>query len=116
MMFDGHLFRPVFRGLRVAALAAVVHLTSSFIHAAAPSAVIVGVESAPAADIVLVGNGFNAGLRQGMVCRVSRGNAEIGEILLVDLRATFGAALILNVAPNESIRPGDLASVKVLKS
>jgi hypothetical protein len=104
MIPNGQSFRPVFRGLRVAALAAIVQLGSSFVQAAAPSA------------LVLIGNGFNAGLRQGMVCRITRGSAEIAEVVLVELRPSTSAALILTVAPKQSIRPGDLAAVKVLKS
>lgn len=116
MMFNGHALRPAYRGLRAAALAALVLLGSSFVHAAASSAAVVGIESTRVADVVLLGNGFNAGLRQGMVCRITRGGAEIAEVLLVEVRPTCGAALIVSVAPKQSIRPGDLAAVKVLKS
>jgi hypothetical protein len=51
-----------------------------------------------------------------MVCRITRGSAEIAEVVLVELRPSTSAALILTVAPKQSIRPGDLAAVKVLKS
>ena len=83
---------------------------------ASGSAEVVAVKPARVADLVLLGNGFNAGLRQGMVCRVTRGSAEIAEVLLVELRPTYSAALILNLASNQSIRAGDLASIKVLKT
>jgi hypothetical protein len=68
------------------------------------------------ADLVLLGGGFEAGLREGMICRVTRGPAVIAEIQLVGLRAQAGAALILDLAPGQSIQPGDLASVKVSKT
>ena len=68
------------------------------------------------ADLVLLGGGFDAGLRQGMVCRVTRGATEIAEVLLVELRPTCSAALILNLAPKQSIHAGDLARIKVLKT
>ena len=84
--------------------------------AAAPVAAVVGLERTRVADLGILNSGFNAGLRQGMVCRLTRGAAEIGEILLVELRPTCSAALILSVAPRQSIRPGDLAAIKVLKS
>jgi len=116
MMPNGQSFRPAFRGLRVAGLAAIVQLGSSFVQAAAPSALVLGIETTRVADLVLLGNGFNAGLRQGMVCRITRGSAEIAEVVLVELRPSYGAALILSVAAKQSIRPGDLAAVKVLKS
>jgi hypothetical protein len=65
---------------------------------------------------VLHDHGFDAGLRQGMVCRVTRGATEIAEVLLVDLRPTCSAALILSVASKQSIHAGDTAAIKVLKS
>jgi hypothetical protein len=116
MMFDRHNRSPFSRGVRAAALAAIVHLTSSVIHAAAPSAAVVAIQPTRVADLVLLNGGFNAGLRQGMVCRLTRGAAEIAEVLLVELRPTCSAALILTVAPKQSIRAGDLASIKILKT
>jgi hypothetical protein len=80
------------------------------------SAAVVAVQPTRIADLVLLDHGFNAGLRQGMVCRVTRGGAEIAEVLLVELRPTCGSALIVHLAPGQSIRTGDTASVKVLKT
>ncbi len=77
---------------------------------------VVAIQPAGAADVVLLNHGFDAGLRQGMVCRLHRGAQEIGEILLVDLRPSCSAALILNLAARQSIRTGDQASLKVFKS
>jgi hypothetical protein len=68
------------------------------------------------ADLVLLGQGFDAGLRQGMVCRITRGGSEIAEIVLVDLRPACSSALIVSLAPGQAIRVGDLASVKILKT
>ena len=116
MMFDGKVRSASFRGLRAAALLAVVHLTSSFSVAAGPVASVVAVQPTRIADLVMLSGGFDAGLRQGMVCRVTRGSAEIAEVLLVELRPTCSAALIVSVAPKQSIRAGDIASIKVLKS
>ena len=115
-MFAGHSRRFGIRSLQAAALLAVVHLTSSFSYAAAPVASVVAVEPSRVADLVMLNAGFNAGLRQGMVCRLSRGPTEVAEVVLVDLRPTCSAALILNVAPKQSIRAGDVAAIKVLKS
>lgn len=84
--------------------------------AAAPAAAVVSIASAGAADLVLLDGGFGAGLREGMVCRVTRGTTEIAEVLLVELRPTCSSALILSLAPRQSIRAGDIASIKVLKS
>jgi hypothetical protein len=84
--------------------------------AASGSAPVVAVQPARAADLVLLGGGFDAGLRQGMVCRVTRGTAEIAEVLLVDLRPSCSAALIVSLAPGQAIRAGDIASIKILKT
>jgi hypothetical protein len=83
---------------------------------AANLAAVVAVQPTRVADLVLLSNGFNAGLRQGMVCRITRGTTEVAEVLLVDLRPSCSAALILSVAPRQSIRAGDLASIKILKT
>jgi hypothetical protein len=83
---------------------------------AAGAAEVVALQPARAADLVLLGGGFDAGLRQGMVCRVTRGSAVIGEVLLVALRENCSAALILNLARGQSIHAGDVAVIKVLKT
>ncbi len=80
------------------------------------AATVVAVRSGSAADLVLLDRGFDAGLRQGMICRLARGGADIAEVLLVGLRPTCGAALILNLAPGQSIRAGDVATIKLLKT
>lgn len=84
--------------------------------AVAPSAAVVAIQPTRVADLVMLNGGFDAGLRQGMVCRVTRGTTEIAEVLLVGLRPTCSAALILNVAPRQSIRAGDVARIKILKT
>ena len=106
------------RRLLQSSLLALAAATPFPAHAAVASgsADVVAVRSAGAADLVLLGRGFDAGLRQGMVCRVARGDAAIAEVLLVDLRPTCSAALILSVAPGQSIRTGDTASIKILKT
>ena len=106
-----------FRGVRAAALVAFGLLASNFGLAAAPAAAaVVAIQPTRVADLVLLSNGFDAGLRQGMICRLTRGTTEIAEVLLVELRPTCSAALILSVAPKQSIRAGDVASIKVLKT
>ena len=77
---------------------------------------VVSVQPSRVADIVFLGRGFDSGLRQGMVCRIMRGTSEVAEVLLVDLRPSVSAALIVSVSPKQSIRVGDTANIKVLKS
>ncbi|MES2693752.1 MAG: hypothetical protein V4773_09790 [Verrucomicrobiota bacterium] len=107
---------PRFRSARAAAVVVFGLLTSHLGLAAVPSASVVAVQPAGEADLIMLSSGFDAGLRQGMVCRLTRGTAEIAEVLIVDLRPTCSAALILSLVPKQSIRAGDLASIKVLKS
>ena len=108
------------RIIRLLAVLAVASATS--LHAArsdirsVDAAPVAAVRSTRVADIVLLGSGFTAGLRQGMVCRITRGNADIAEVLLVDLRLHASAAVILQLAPGQAIRPGDTATVKILKA
>ena len=107
---------PVARATRRVALCLWAGAGGMLNAVAVPSAPVVAVQAASAADLVVLGSGFDAGLRQGMVCRVTRGATEVGEILLVDLRPTCSSALILSMAPKQSIRPGDLAAVKFSNS
>ena len=83
---------------------------------AAPALAVAGIQPTRIADLVLLNGGFDTGLRQGMVCRVTRGQADIAEILLVELRPACSAALIVSLAPGQSIRAGDLAAIKILKT
>jgi len=80
--------------------------------AAAP---VVAVQATRIADVVLLGAGFEAGLRQGMVFSVVRSGQPVAEIVLVDLRPRASAALITQLSPDQSIRAGDIATVKTLK-
>ena len=79
------------------------------------AASVVAVQPTRVADVVLLGAGFDAGLRQGMVFTVVRNGVQVAEIVLVDLRPRASAALILQLAPDQSIRAGDTATVKTLK-
>ncbi|MEI6051313.1 MAG: hypothetical protein WCQ44_01305 [Opitutaceae bacterium] len=99
------------------ALAALV-LSATLAAAAQTSnvAVVVSTLSARSADLVLLDSGYDAGLRSGMICRVTRGNVSVGELVLVELRPQVSAALIVGLQPNQSIRNGDQVAVKVLKS
>jgi hypothetical protein len=97
-------------------LAALVAAASAVASSSAAVARVSAVQEGRVADLVVVGSGFEAGFRRGMVCRVTRGNVEIGELLLVDLRPSCSAALILSLAPKQAINVGDAVAIKVLKS
>jgi hypothetical protein len=116
MMVHATRSRLSFRTLRAAVLLGVGGVSASFLHAASPAATVTAIQPSRVADLILLQGGFDAGLRQGMVCRVTRGGAEIAEILLVELRPTHASALILRVAAQQAIRAGDIASVKILKT
>jgi hypothetical protein len=107
------------RGLR-ASVVLTWALVQGSLAGAAPSPVgpvrVVAVDANRVADLVLLGGGFETGLREGMICRISRGSLEVAEVQLVGLRAHAGAALILGLAPGQTVQPGDLASVKVSKT
>jgi len=80
------------------------------------SARVTRVANTPAADLVLIDAGHEAGLRQGMVCVASRDGEKIGELLLVDLRPRAASALILDLASGRSLQLGDLVAVKTVSS
>ena len=74
------------------------------------------IASLSAADLVLLDAGHEAGLREGMVCTVSRSGQAVGELLLVDLRPCSASALILDLDSDRSLQPGDRVSVKTVSS
>jgi hypothetical protein len=74
------------------------------------------VASLSATDLVILDAGFEAGLRQGMVCTVTRDGANLGELLLVDLRPRAASALILDLSSGQGLQPGDLVAVKTVSS
>ena len=79
-------------------------------------AVVVSTQPARNTDLVLLDAGYDVGLRAGMVCHVTRGALSVGDVLLVELRPTSSAALIVSLTPNQAILSGDQVAVKVLKS
>ena len=91
----------MFRRVLQSSLLALLALAPFAVRAAVASgsAAVVAVQPTRVADLVMLNGGFDAGLRQGMVCRVTRGTTEVAEVLLVELRPTCSAALILNLAP-----------------
>ena len=74
------------------------------------------VASIPVADLVLIDAGYEAGLRQGMVCVASRDSEKLGELLLVDLRTGVASALILDLKSGGSLQSGDSVTVKTVSS
>ena len=74
------------------------------------------VASGRVADLVVLGGGFRSGLRVGMVARVTREGAPVGELVIVDLRESAASALIVSLSPERVVRQGDITSVKVFKS
>jgi len=102
-----------FRSLGLTALGL---LASGLACAATPVGTVAGIASGPIADLVVVGRGLDAGFRAGMVCRVARASAEIGELLLVEVRPTCASALITNLSVGQSVRVGDAVVIKISKS
>ncbi len=111
------MLRRLLQFTAVIAVASATTLSAALVDMrSVEAAPVVAVQTTRVADIVLLGAGFTAGLRQGMVCRITRGDVDVAEVVLVDLRLRSGAALILQLAPGQSIRTGDVATVKTLKA
>jgi hypothetical protein len=70
----------------------------------------------PVADLVVLDAGLEAGLRQGMICIVTRGGEKIGELQLVDLRPQASNAVILDIKAGQSLLKGDQVAVKTVSS
>ncbi len=100
----------------VALLGATVARAQLGVERSVGSARISLVANLPAADLVVLDNGFEAGLRQGMVCTVTRSGEMVGELLLVDLRPRAASALILDLTAGRGLQPGDTVAVKTVSS
>jgi hypothetical protein len=104
-----------------------VALSLAFIGVASAGAAVSGARSVgaarvtqigrtPVADLVVLDAGLDAGLRQGMICIVTRGVEKIGELQLVDLRSQASNAVILDIKAGESLLKGDQVAVKTVSS
>ena len=101
----------------VVALSGVASLRAAIsVERSVESARITRVANLPEADLVLVDAGYEAGLRQGMVCTVTRSGEKLGELLLVDLRPRAASALILDLASGKALQSGDAVAVKTVSS
>lgn len=109
------MLRRLFQASRPALLLVASALPAVAAEGVGPAQV-VGVHPTRVADLILLDAGFDAGFRPGMVCRVVRSGLEVAEVLLVELRPSYSAALIVSLAPRQAIRVGDSARIKLLKS
>jgi hypothetical protein len=83
----------------------------AWMDTAAPTgkAPIVAVARGAAMDYVILGGGWSQGLRRGMVLHVGSDATVKGRLLLAEVRADRAVALILDLDPDQSLSPGDLA-------
>jgi hypothetical protein len=77
---------------------------------------IVRIENTPVADLVVLDSGYEAGLRQNMVCQVTRSGEAVGKLLLVELRSQTATALILNLNTGRSLLSGDNVTVQTVST
>jgi hypothetical protein len=69
-----------------------------------------------AADVVVLDGGLEQGIRLGMVCRVSRGLEEIGELIIIKSKSDRSAGLILELTDDSFIQAGDIARIKTIQN
>lgn len=72
-------------------------------------------EVTPAGDLVVLDNGYDAGLRPGMHCDVWRQGDVVGEIIIVAARIDRAVAVIPDTGREWSPRIGDTALAKTLQ-
>jgi len=68
------------------------------------------------ADVVILNGGLEQGIRLGMVCRVSRGFQEVGELIIIKSESDRSAGLILELSQDSFIQAGDIARIKTLQN
>lgn len=108
--------RSILLGFGPALFAAATVVAGISVERSVEQAKIQRVVSLPTADLVLLDSGFEAGLRQGMVCTASRDGNHLGKLLLVELRPRAANALILQLAAEQALQPGDLVLVNTVSS
>lgn len=79
---------------------------------AAGTAPVAAVLPGESADLVVLSGGHAQGLRPGMVCSVQRAGRPVARVVVAESRETRAVALVLSVAPGESLRAGDLAEAR----
>jgi len=80
--------------------------------AAAGAAEVAAVLPGESADLVVLSGGHLQGLRPGMVCAVDRAGRTVARVVVAESRETRAVALVLALAPGESVRPGDRAEAR----
>lgn len=74
------------------------------------------VDSNLAADLVILSGGLEQGLSLGMTCLVERNSQLVGELVIIKSESACSAALILDLADNLTIQPGDSVRVKTFQT
>jgi len=69
-----------------------------------------------AADVVILNGGLEQGIRLGMICRVTRGFTELGDLIIIESQSNRSAALILELSEANSIQKGDIARIKTIQN
>lgn len=77
---------------------------------------VLSVRAAADVDVVYLSGGYDQGFRNGMECQVARGDDRVATVLLVDVRPSAAAALILSLEPERGVRSGDTVRPKLLNA
>ena len=88
----------------------VASLVSS-VATASMTATVVKAHVSPAADLVEIDAGSEAGMRLGMRANIIRENVLIATLVVVELRSSASVALIEVLSQNEHFRVGDLVHI-----
>lgn len=64
------------------------------------------------ADLVVLDGGHAQGIRPGMVCGVTRAGRPVARLVVAESRETRSVALVLALAPGETLRSGDRAEAR----
>ncbi len=74
---------------------------------------VVGIRASSDIDVVFVNAGYDQGFRVGTVCQVQRDSLLVASLVLVDVRPSYSAGLILDLNQQTQIIQGDIAKIKV---
>lgn len=75
-------------------------------------AVVAAITARDGVDYVVLDAGYEAGFRDGMACRVFRGEAELGTLILVGISDGRAVALITSLTGTSTLQSGDSVAVR----
>lgn len=103
---------PISAGTAVAQSAPEAAGTISFTESNAAS--VTAIYAGNAADVIILGAGYEQNFCTGAFCRVERAGVPVAEIIIAEASRERAAALIIQLENNQTIQTGDTVKLKTI--